>query len=144
VQPVAEPAAPAELDEEALGHVEQWWPKVAQRVAQNAAHRPMLQQLSPDSASTTKLLLRPDKQVPISAKLKEALTSATYEVTGRRLSVEVLDPMPAAVSAPDAPPAAAVAAPKPAAPATPAAPDEGIENLMSMFDATPVAPDDSQ
>ena len=150
--------APAELDEEALGHVEQWWPKVAQLVAQTAAHRPMLQQLSPAAANPAKLLLRPEKPVPISAKLKEALTSATYEVTGRRLVVELLDPTAAAVSPPEPAAAQPAAAPSPAAPAAKApapksapakvaaqsAPDEGIENLMSMFDATPIAPDDSQ
>jgi hypothetical protein len=125
-----------------MGDVASWWPKVAQRVAQTAAHRPALQQLSPDSASTTKLLLRPEKPVPISAKLKEALTSATYEVTGRRLVVELTPVAAPAAVAPAAVPAAKPAASAPATESTP--PDEGLENLMTMFDATPVAPESEQ
>jgi hypothetical protein len=145
-------AAPDPLDETAMVDVASWWPKVAQRVAQNAAMRPMLTQLSPESADPSRLVLRPAKPVPMSPKLKEALASAAFEVTGRRLVVEVLEPATAAVAAPaPAPtpaPAAAPAAMPAASRATTPAPvpedDEGISNLMSMFDATPVAPGEDE
>jgi DNA polymerase-3 subunit gamma/tau len=152
-KPAAAPAAPASepLDESTMGDVASWWPKVAQRVAQNAAMRPMLQQLSPESADPTRLVLRPAKPVPMSPKLKEALASAAFEVTGRKLVVEVLEPATAAVApapapapAPAAAPAAMPSASRAATPAPAPEDDEGIQSLMSMFDATPVAPGEDE
>lgn len=164
---VAAPAAapPEPLDAASFGDVDAWWPKVVQRVATSPAHRPVLQQLRAESASDRALVLRPAGAAPVSPKLREALVAATWEVTGRRLAVEVLDPAPAPAKTGTAPaatppanptpaaaatatpagaaPPAAVAASAPARSATPAAaptPDEGLENLMSMFDATPVEP----
>jgi len=153
--PAATPApapAAAPIDEAALANVDTWWPQVAQRVASSPAHRPTLQQLRPESADARALVLRLTEAKPITPKLREALTAAAFEVTGRRLAVEVLEPAVAATgsTAPAAAPAAAAPAPAVAAPApakaatrsvaatTPPAGDEGIENLMSMFDATPV------
>jgi DNA polymerase-3 subunit gamma/tau len=154
--PAAEPAAPEPIDEARLQAVTEWWPQVAQKVAQSPAHRPMLKQLSPESADATSLVLRPDGAVPISPKLREALTAATFEVTGRKLKVEVLDPAAAApktgTAAPATPPATPAAVPAQVsspggaksspAPAGPPPTDDGIENLMSVFGATPVAADD--
>lgn len=143
----AEPLAPNQLAD-----VASWWPKVAQQVAQSPAHRPMLRVLQPESADEQALVLRPSAPTPISPKLREALATAAFEVTGRKLRVDVLDPSvvadaptaapapaPAAVPARAASGAASTTAAAPAP--SHAGPDEGIENLMSMFDATPVAPD---
>jgi DNA polymerase-3 subunit gamma/tau len=152
--PVA--VAPEPLDEERLGDVAAWWPQVAQRVAKTPAHRPVLQQLTPESADQRALVLRSGATAPVLPKLREALTTATFEVTGRKLALEVLDPVatPArtgstpAAAEPSPQPVAATAATvaEPARAAAPATPmptgDEGIENLMTMFDATPVAPGD--
>lgn len=144
----SEAAAPEPIDESRLQAVTEWWPQVAQKVAQSPAHRPMLKQLSPESADATSLVLRPDGTVPISPKLKEALTAATFEVTGRKLKVEVLDPAAAAPKAGTAAPTPQAAPPVAPAPAPASAPvaavpaDDGIENLMSVFGAKPVAPDE--
>ena len=158
----AEPApagAPVVLDDAQFGNVDGWWPKVAQRVAQVAAHRPVLQQLTPEGATTERLTLRPASAMPVSPKLREALSTAAFEVTGRKLVVEVLDPRAVAVataapvaeptamtepavSAPSPSPAPARAASRSAAPSVGVVQDEGVMNLMSMFDATPVSPDD--
>ncbi len=155
--PVDTPATPDPIDAAQLGNVDTWWPQVAQRVAQSPAHRPTLQQLRAESADERSLVLRLTEAKPITPKLREALTAAAYEVTGRKLAVEVLDPAatpartgstpPAAAPAPAPTPtpapaqAATPAAARTAAPVAPPTSDEGIENLMSMFDATPVAPD---
>jgi hypothetical protein len=159
-----EAAAPDPIDAAQLGNVDAWWPQVAQRVAQSPAHRPTLQQLRAESADERALVLRLTEAKPITPKLREALTAAAFQVTGRKLAVEVLDPAAASAKtgntqpAPAPQPVAAVtadtAAPTPApaqaatpatartaAPVAPPTGDEGIENLMSMFDATPVAPD---
>ncbi len=132
---------PEPIDADALTDVTSWWPQVAQRVAQSPAHRPMLVQLTPESADTNSLVLRPGAPVPISAKLKEALATATFEVTGRKLKVEVLDAAAAPAKSGATQPAPVVPAPAAAAPATVPA-DDGIANLMSAFDATPVAADE--
>ena len=153
--PVEAPA-PDPIDASQLGDVGAWWPQVAQKVAQSPAHRPTLQQLQAESADERSLVLRLTEAKPITPKLREALTAAAFEVTGRRLAVEVLDPVAAPAKTGSTPPAAPgpAAAPSPAptqaptpaaartaAPVAPPTGDEGIENLMSMFDATPVAPD---
>jgi DNA polymerase-3 subunit gamma/tau len=166
VAPAPAPAAPAAsaapaaaiepLADSALADVTAWWPQVAKLVAKSPAHRPVLQQLAPESASNTGLVLRAGSPMPVSAKLRDALSSAAFEVTGRKLSVEVLEPVVTATPAagsPAAAPASAAPAPAPAkaaarattsSAATPAPldGDEGIENLMSMFDATPVTASD--
>jgi DNA polymerase-3 subunit gamma/tau len=141
--------APEPLDETRLGDVATWWPQVAQRVAKTPAHRPVLQQLTPESADQRALVLRSGATAPVLPKLREALTAATFEVTGRKLALEVLDPIatPArtgstATAAEPAPQPVAAAAPTVSAVAPLPTGDEGIENLMTMFDATPVAPGD--
>ncbi|MEO6866788.1 MAG: hypothetical protein ABI200_02080, partial [Gaiellales bacterium] len=144
-----EAPVPAKLDEQQLGEVAAWWPKVAQLVAKSPAHRPMLQALTPEAVDARHLSVRMSTVVPVSVKLKETMATAVFEITGHRLSIEVLDPVasaptaaPAASTAPAPTPTGAPARPAPAsAPAAASSePDAGIENLMSMFDATPVAP----
>jgi hypothetical protein len=87
----------------------------------------------------------------MSPKLKAARASAAFEVTGRKLVVEVLEPATAAVApapapapAPAAAPAAMPSASRAATPAPAPEDDEGIQSLMSMFDATPVAPGEDE
>jgi hypothetical protein len=75
--------------------------------------------------------------MPVSAKLRDALTDATRQVTGCSLAVEVVEPSSASVPA-----AAPASKPSPAVSAPISPPDEGMSNLMSMFDATPVESSD--
>jgi len=151
------PAGPTPIGSEQLAAVGDWWPRVAQRIS--PAFRPLLGQITAEAATATKLVLR-HGSVPVTAKLREALVTATLEVTGHRLAVELVpiaSPAPASGAAPTAPATAGPTSVAPPASAPIAAPgavtsdiapvnatpdleDEGVANLMSMFDATPVAP----
>lgn len=147
------------MDDDELARVDAWWPKVRSIVGQSAAMRPALQALRPVAADAKTLTLEATAPVPPSAKLRDLLASAVRDVTGHALTVELASagapasPAPAAPTstAPAAPAPTGTAAPTNAVPAPPApqvratpepgAPpvtDEGVANLMTMFDATPV------
>lgn len=105
-----------------------WWPKVVQEVAKNAAYRPMLQHLSPEQATETTLLVMQTSTVPISAKMRSALTSAAFDVTGHKLKIEVTQQV-----APEVASKKSIESPK----------DEGIGALMDTFGAVLVTPEES-
>ena len=152
----ATPSVPTQFDDLQFQDVQAWWPQVAKRVAASAAHRPALETLTPEAIQSDRLVVRQSRPAPVTAKLREALLTATYDVTGRRVSLELLEPAAAPVASTAATEPAPSAAPSPApmraatpetasvaAPVTPVGDDEGVANLMSMFDATPVVPDDA-
>ena len=148
VAPPAAPAAPAHvepMDDAQLAQVDTWWPKVRGIVGQSAAMRPALQALSPRSVDAAALVLVANGTLPPGTKLRDLLVAAVREVTGRSLTVELAPATQAAPAAATPAPAASApsAAPRPAPAAAPAAAappesDEGVANLMTMFDATPV------
>jgi DNA polymerase-3 subunit gamma/tau len=167
-EPVAAPTPAAPAAEEAparepmsdaeVADVNTWWPHVRSIVGQAVPLRAVLQQLAPASCDGKALLLSSSGNMPFTPKLRESITAAAHSVTGRNLVVDVAAnaapaPAPESPSAPAPVPAAsAPASPAPTTPAAPtsapaadtATPDEGMANLMTMFDATPVAANSTQ
>ncbi|MCW2949016.1 MAG: dnaX [Thermoleophilia bacterium] len=122
-----------------------WWAQVVQRVAASPAYRAALESLELAEVDGRRVVLRQRKPGLVSAKFNEQLVQQVREVTGRSLAVEVRQPSPPSPSgsaspAADHPKSSDTTAVAPLAPAPDLTSDAGVANVISMFDAVPVAP----
>ena len=134
VEPVREP-----MSAEQLGAIGEWWPQVTERVVRNAANRPVMGALEPVTATTERVELQYETlPMPLTTKLKDAISVAVNEVTGHRPAIRIDER--ATDASPDRESTPAAGAARAQAPVVDVQ-DEGLENFMTMFDATPVDPE---